>query len=397
MHRSSKVNRRRFLEMMGIAAAALGPFSEAHGAETPTPLKSEMYIYVGTYTSGGSKSEGIYILRFDTQTGKIWPHKVVRGVEEPSFLAIDAKRRRLFAVNETVEYLGRKSGSVSSFTIGQEDGSLTFLNKQASMGGAPCHITASRDGKFVLVANYVGGNVAVFPVNRDGKLGEATHVEQHSGSGPNKARQEAAHAHSIIMDQRGRYAFANDLGIDEVRIYEFDGANGKLRPNPNQPHYETRPGSGPRHFKFHPAGGHAFVVNELDMTVSSLAYDPAKGTLREMHTVSTVPTGFSGENTCADLHVHPDGKFVYVSNRGHDSIAGFRFDSATGRLEPIEHVPTGGKTPRNFAIDPTGKFLLAANQRSDSIVTFSIDQASGRLRPTGHAVNVPSPVCLLLM
>src|SRR5688572_3060554 len=218
MHRSSKVNRRRFLEIMGIGASALGPISNVFGRGATAPRSGEMYLYVGTYTSGESRSEGIYILRFDTETGKISPHKIVRGVEEPSFLAIDSKGRHLFAVNETVEYQGRKSGAVSSFAIGRGDGSLTFLNKQASMGGAPCHITVSRDGRFVLVANYLGGNVAVFPVNRDGKLGEAIDVEQHSGSGPNKARQEAAHAHSIILDQRGRYAFANDLGIDKVQI-----------------------------------------------------------------------------------------------------------------------------------------------------------------------------------
>ena len=356
-----------------------------------------MYLYVGTYTSGGSGSEGIYILRFDTRTGKITRHQVVSGVEEPSFLTIDPKGKFLFAVNETLEYQGRKSGAVSSFAIGSGGAPLTFLNKQPSMGGAPCHLTTSPDGKFVLVANYVGGNVAVLPVGRDGKLGPAVDVAQHSGSGPNKARQEEAHAHSIMLDRRGRYAFVNDLGIDKVVIYEFDGANGKLHPNPGQPHHGTRPGAGPRHFKFHPSGKHAFMINELDMTVSSLAYDPAKGALRELHTVSTVPAGYSGENTCADLHVHPNGRFVYGSNRGHDSIAAFRFDSATGWLEPIEHVPTGGKTPRNFAIDPSGKFLLVANQRSDSIVTFSVDHASGRLKPTGHAADVPSPVCLLLI
>lgn len=382
---------------MGIGASALGPLSNAFGAEAPGPHNSEMYLYVGTYTSGESRSEGIYILRFETRTGKITPHKIVGGVEEPSFLAIDPKGRYLFAVNETVEYQERKSGAVSSFAIGRDDGSLTFLNKQASMGGAPCHLTSSRDGKFVLVANYVGGNVAVLPVNRDGTLGEAIDVEQHFGSGPNKARQESAHAHSIMLDRRGHYAFANDLGIDKILIYKFDGTNGRLHPNPDKSHYTARPGAGPRHFKFHPSGKYAFVINELDMTASSLAYDPAEGTLREVHTVSTVPAGYSGENTCADVHVHPDGKFVYASNRGHDSIAAFRFDRASGRMELIEHVPTGGKTPRNFAIDPTGKFMLVANQRSDSIVTFSIDRLSGRLRPTGQVANVPSPVCLLLM
>ena len=382
---------------MGIGASILGPSLNALGEDVAGPSDGEMYLYVGTYTSSGSKSEGIYILRFDTRTGEIRPHKVVRGVEEPSFLAIDPAGKYLYAVNETLEYRGRKSGAVSSFAVAQKDGTLTFLNEQPSMGGAPCHVTTSRDGKFVLVANYMGGNVAVFPVARDGTLGPAVDVEQHSGSGPNKARQEAAHAHSIMLDQQGKYAFVNDLGIDKVMIYEFDGRNGKLRPNPNQPYYASRPGAGPRHFKFHPSGKYAFVVNELDMTVASLLYDPTQGSLKEVHTVSTVPAGYSGENTCADLHAHPNGKYVYASNRGHDSIAAFEFDVAIGQLKPVEHVPAGGKTPRNFAIDPTGKFLLVANQKSDTIVTFVIDQASGRLKSTGHTAKVPSPVCLLLV
>lgn len=390
-----KFDRRRFLELMGIGSYTLVPFAAAFGGGGSGRRRGESYLYVGTYTSGGSKSEGIYILRFDTETGKVTPHKIVRGVEEPSFLAVDPKGRYLFAVNETIHHEGRQSGAVSSFAVNDGGGALTFINKQPSMGGAPCHLTTSRDGKFVLVANYVGGNAAVLPVGRDGALGEAVDLEQHSGSGPNKERQESAHAHSIILDGTGRYAFVNDLGIDRVMIYKFDGSNGKLSPNSDQAHYQTRPGAGPRHFKFHPSGKYAFVINELDMTISSLAYDPAKGALREVHTVSTVPNGYTGENTCADLHVHPTGKFVYGSNRGHDSIAAFRFDAAAGRLELIEHAPSGGKIPRNFAIDPAGKFLLVANQRSDSIVTFSIDRESGRLRPTGQAASVPSPVCLL--
>ena len=393
MQDKKQFGRRAFLGLIG-AGAAWGSLTESFGVETPGPRGGEMHLYVGTYTSGNSRSEGIYILKFDTRTGKLTPHKMVSGVEEPSFLEVDPKGRYLFAVNETLEYHGRKSGAVSSFAIGRGDGSLTFLNKQPSMGGAPCHLTVSRDGRFVLVANYVGGNVAVFPVRRDGALGPAIDIEQHSGSGPNRDRQESAHAHSVILDPSGRYAFASDLGIDKVLIYKFDGKDGKLSPNPAQPHHQTRSGAGPRHFRFHPSGSYAFVINELDMTISSLAYDPANGALREMHTVSTVPAGFSGENTCADVHVHPNGKFVYGSNRGHDSIAAFEFDGASGRLKPIDHVSTGGKTPRNFAIDPTGNFLLAANQRSDTIVTFSIDRASGRLKPTGQIASVPSPVCL---
>lgn len=356
-----------------------------------------MLLLVGTYTAGDSKSKGIYVLRFDRRSGRISPHGVVEGVEEPSFLIAGRDRKFVYSVNETLEYNGQKSGSVSSFVLERQTGSLRFINKQPSMGGAPCHLTMSRDGKFVLVANYLGGNVAVLPVNKDGSLAPAVDVDQHSGSGPNKDRQDAAHAHSVILDANGRFAFANDLGVDRIFIYEFDPKAGRLTPNRDQSYYQTKPGAGPRHFKFHPSGKYALVINELDMTISSLAYEPGKGTLKELQTVSTVPSGFSGENTCADLHITPDGAFVYGSNRGHDSLAGFRFDTSTGRMESIGHTSTGGKTPRNFTIDPAGRFILVANQRSDSIVPFEIEKKTGRLKPIGSAVSVPSPVCLQLI
>ena len=356
-----------------------------------------MLLLVGTYTSGESKSKGIYLLKFDPRDGGITPHGVVDGVEEPSFLAIDERRNFVYAVNETLEFNGQKSGSVSSFALRTDTGALTFINKQPSMGSAPCHITVSPDGKFVLVANYLGGNVAVLPVSKDGVLAPAVDIKQHSGSGPDKKRQDSAHAHSVILDQKGRFAFVNDLGVDKIFIYEFDAATGRLNPNRNQPYFQTKPGAGPRHFKFHPSGKYAFVINELDMTISSLAYDAAKGSLKEVQTVSTLPSGFSGENTCADIHVTPDGAFLYGSNRGHDSLVGFKVDSQSGRMELIGHTSTQGKTPRNFLIDPTGKYLLVANQRSDSIVTFGIEKKTGRLRSIGEKVTVPSPVCLQLV
>ncbi len=271
------------------------------------------------------------------------------------------------------------------------------MNKQPSLGGAPCHVSVSDNGKFVLVANYVGGNVAVFPVEKDGKLGASIDLEQHSGSGANKERQEAAHAHSIMLDENNRFVFANDLGIDKVMIYEFDKQSGKLKPNSAQPFYQTKAGAGPRHFKFHPNEKFAFVINELDMTISSLAYNAKQGMLKEIQIVPTLPADFSGANTCADIHVAPNGKFLYGSNRGHDSIVSYRIDEKTGKLEYVEHTSTGGKTPRNFAIDPDGQFLLAANQNSDSIVVFRIDEKSGKLEPTGKTAQVPSPVCLKLI
>ena len=394
MHCKNHIARRHFI---GLLAAGLPFVREARPQNSSARKEGSMLLLVGTYTSGESKSKGIYVLKFDPRDGGITPHGVVDGVEEPSFLAIDEPRNFVYAVNETLEFNGQKSGSVSSFALRPDAGALKFINKQPSMGAAPCHITVSHDGKFVLVANYLGGNVAVLPVSKDGVLMPAVDIKQHSGSGPDKKRQDSAHAHSVILDQNGRFAFVNDLGVDKIFIYEFDAATGRLNPNRNQPYFQTKPGAGPRHLKFHPSGKYAFVINELDMTISSLAYDAAKGSLKEVQTVSTLPSGFSGDNTCADIHVTPDGAFLYASNRGHDSLVGFKVDPQSGRLELIGHTSTQGKTPRNFLIDPTGKYLLVANQRSDSIVTFEIEKKTGRLRSIGGKVTVPSPVCLQLV
>lgn len=367
--------------------------------QTSSEKKSkEMLIYIGTYTSGKSKSEGIYIYKLNLETGELSPYKTVKNVVEPSYLTIDKSKKYLYAVNETETYEGKKSGAVSAFQINQKTGDLTFLNKQASLGGAPCFIIVSENEKYVLVANYVGGNVAVFPIEADGKLGASTELKQNSGKGVNKARQEAAHAHSINLDHKNRFAYLCDLGIDKIFIYEFDKKTGKLKANPAQEFFQAKAGVGPRHFAFHPHKHYAFVVNELDSSIAALTRDEDSGTLNEIQTVSTLPADFKGRNnTCADLHISPNGKFIYVSNRGHDSIAAFKVDEKTGKLEFIEHTSTQGKTPRNFVIEPSGKFLLAANQNSDSVVVFRIDEKTGKLLPTGNTAQIPSPVCLKMI
>lgn len=365
-------------------------------ASSFTDKKSkEMLLYVGTYTSKGS--EGIYVYKFDAETGELSKLHTVKDVVQPSFLTIDKSRKYLYAVNETEEFEGKKSGAVSAFAIDQKTGDLKFLNKVSSLGGAPCHISVSDNGKFTLVANYLGGNVSVLPIEANGKLGTSVDLQQHTGSGPNKDRQEAAHAHSINLDQKNRFAIACDLGVDKVFIYKFDAQNGKLKPNPAQNVFQTKPGAGPRHFAFHPKGKFAFVINELDTTISSLAFDAEKGTLKEIQTVPTLPESFKGANTCADIHASPDGKFLYGTNRGHDSFVVYKIDEKTGKLEYVEHTPTGGKTPRNFTIAPNGKFLLAANQNSDSIIVFRIDKNSGKLTATENKAEVSMPVCLKLI
>lgn len=351
-----------------------------------------MLVYVGTYTSGGA--EGIYVLKLNLASGELLPWRTIKGVTEPSFLSIDNKDRYVYAVNETMEFNGKPGGALSAFSIDQKDGSLKFIDQVPSLGAAPCNVVVSNDGKFVLVANYMGGNVSVFPVHPDGGLGESVSLKQHAGTGPNKDRQEAPHAHSITLDAKNRFAVAADLGTDKLIVYKFDTATGKLSPNSQ---YATKLGAGPRHFTFSHNGRFAYLINELDCTISALSYDAERGMLTELQTVKTLPENFSAQNTCADIHMSPSGKFLYGSNRGHDSIVSFAIDERKGKLTYIEHTPTGGKTPRNFAIDPTGKFLLAANQNSGSITVFAIDAQNGRLSPTGKKIDIPAPVCLKLV
>lgn len=387
-----KITRREFLTIGGLGAA--GTLAARNAFSQTGKKPKEMLLYIGTYTSSG-KSEGIYVHKFNTETGELKYLLTVKKVAEPSFLTIDKSGTYLYAVNELLEYEGKKSGAVSAFAIDRKTGNLQFLNRQPSLGGAPCFITTSDNKKFALVANYLGGNVAVYPLEKDGRLGAAADLAQHSGAGPNKDRQEAPHAHSITLDRNNRFAFAADLGIDKLMIYRFDDRTGKLVPNEAQAFYQTKPGAGPRHFSFHGGGKLAFLINELDLTVTSLAYDEKLGTLKEIQTVSTLPANYSGTgNSCADVHVSPDGRFLYGSNRGHNSIVLYKIDEITGRLEYVEHVSTGGKKPRNFAIAPGGKFLLAANQDSDNIVVFRVDEKTGKLQNTGFSAQVPVPVCL---
>ena len=395
-NKKNDFTRRGFLKLTAAGTFGLTLAPTIFGQMSGGKKTKEMLVYIGTYTSGKgkSKSDGIYVYKLNPETGELSPHKTVENVVEPSYIAIDKKRKYLYAVNETETYQGKKSGAVSAFAIDQKTGGLTFLNKQPSLGGAPCFIIVSENENFVLAANYLGGNVSSFPVQKDGSLGASIDLQQNMGTGPNKDRQEAAHAHSINLDEKNHFAYLCDLGVDKIFIYKFDKKTGKLSPNPAQKIFQAKPGAGPRHFAFHPNNKIAFVINELDSTVTSLDYDSKRGTLKEVQTISTLPEDFKGANTCADLHVSPDGKFLYGSNRGHDSIVSFKIDDKSGKLNFVEHTSTGGKTPRNFAISPDGKFLLAANQNSDSVVVFRVDDMSGKLTATGKTAQVPMPVCL---
>jgi len=355
------------------------------------PQKGKYLFYVGTYTENGSKSKGIYAYRFDPATQEVTSLGLAAETTNPSWVTLHPNGRFLYAVNEEGNYNGANSGGVSAFSIDRSTGKLTFLNEVASRGADPCYITVDKSGKYVLVANYTGGNIAVFPVRPDGKLGEASAFIQHTGHGLNPKRQEAPHAHSIDLSPDQRFAFVDDLGLDELLVYKFDKSKGTLKPN-NPPFARLDAGAGPRHFALHPSGQFAYVVSEMASTVTAFSIDLKTGTLNRLQTVSTLPDDFKGDNDDAEIHVHPNGKFLYASNRGHDSIALFSIDASKGTLTRIDDVPTQGKTPRSFEIDPTGKYLFAENQDSDNIVLFRIDESTGKLTPAGKVLEVGKPV-----
>jgi 6-phosphogluconolactonase len=311
----------------------------------------------------------------------------------PSFLAIRPGGDVLYAVNEVTEHGGKASGAVSAFSIDRATGALRRLGEQPSEGGAPCHVSVDRGGRAVLVANYAGGNVALLPIQAGGALTPATHVAQHRGSGPDEARQTSAHAHCIVADPTNRYALAADLGIDRVLVYRLDLDGGSLR-HVAGGDAQLQPGAGPRHLAFHPSLPLAFVANELDSTVTTLGFDADRGALTPLKSDSTLPAGWRGTSYAADIHFAPSGRSLYVSNRGHDSIAVFAVAEGSGALALEQVVPTSGDWPRNFSLDPSGRWLLVANQRSGTVVVFARDEASGHLTPTGERIGIPSPVCV---
>lgn len=362
----------------------------AQGSEK-TCAHGNYLVYIGTYT--GPNSKGIYAYRFDPATGGLTSLGLAAETSSPSFLAVDPTQRFLYAVNEIANYQGGNSGGVSAFSIDRATGKLKLLNEVPSRGADPCFVSLDKSGKYVLVANYTGGSVAVFPVLKDGRLGEATAFAQPHGSSVNHERQQGPHAHMIRVTPDNRFALAPDLGLDELFVYRFDAARGSLETN-EPPFVKVHPGDGPRHFAFHPNGKFVYLISEMGGTVATFSYDEADGVLTQLERVSTLPKDFQGQNTAAEIAVHPSGKFLYASNRGHDSIAVFAIDPRKGRLTLIEHVSTHGKTPRNFAIDPTGSFLIAANQDSNNIVIFRIDPKTGRLTPTGKTVDLQSPACV---
>jgi 6-phosphogluconolactonase len=354
---------------------------------------SNYLLFVGTYTNTQAASKGIYVYRYNATSGQLTSLGVAAETENPSYLAVDPTYRFLYAVNELEDYKGAKTGAVTAFAIDRKTGKLTKLNEVASRGEDPCYISLDKTGKYVLVANYTSGNIAVFPMQKDGSLGEATAFVQHHGSGPNKERQEGPHAHFIKTTADDRFAVVSDLGLDKLLVYRFDASNGSLTPN-DPPAADLPPGEGPRHVAFAPNNRFAYSVNELKSSATAFTFDAARGVLKPFQTLSTLPKDFTGQNDTAEIHVSPDGKFVYASNRGHDSIAQFSIDAKSGRLTLVNNFPIGGKTPRDFELDPAGTHLLVAGQDSNNIVVFRIDATTGALSQTGETVSAPAPVGL---
>jgi len=353
-----------------------------------TVFAESLPVYFGTYTRGENSSKGIYRSVLNLETGELSEPSLAAKAVNPSFLEIHPTGRFLYAVSEAGE-----AGSVSAYAIEADTGNLKLLNTQPSGGAGPCHVSIDHKGKNLLVANYGSGSASVIPIRSDGRLGNPTGFVQHTGSGVNPRRQKGPHAHSINVSPDNRFAFVADLGIDKIMIYKLDVGKGTIVAN-NPPFVKVKPGAGPRHFDFQPNGKYAYVINELGCTVTTFAYDSVSGALKEIQTITTLPKDFNGSNTCAEVCVHPGGKFVYGSNRGHDSIVVYRVDLTDGTLTYVEHETGNIKTPRNFNIDPTGKFCLVANQGGDSVIVFRVNNKSGALEPTSHKVSIAKPVCV---
>ncbi len=352
---------------------------------------ADTLLYLGGYST--EAAAGLNVYRLDPGSGALEHVQAVADVVNPSFLALGPQHRCLYAISEVADFGGSKSGGVAALEIDPGNGRLRLLNQQSSVGTGPCHIDIDHDGRFVLVANYGGGSVAMLPIAADGSLEEASDFRQHAGSSVDPRRQTGPHAHSINVDPTNTFAFAPDLGLDKIMCYRVDHAALKLVAH--KPSWvETPPGSGPRHMAFHPDGRHAYVVTEMGNTVLAYRFDAASGQLNPLQTVSTLPAAFTGTSYGADIHLSADGRFLYASNRGHDSIAIFAVDPASGRLELKDTPTSGGEFPRNFGLDPQDRFLLSANQNSDNVVVYRRDLDTGALDPTGHQIHAAKPVCV---
>lgn len=363
------------------AVSLLAAAAWAALAPLPAPA-ADLTVYFGTHTAGPGK--GFSVSRFDTVTGALSKPELLLETPAPAYFVIAPGNRRLYSCNST--------GFVSAYSIDPATAQLKLINQKPSGGGDPSYISLDRTGHYVFAANYEGGNFGVWALAPDGSLGERTAFVQHTGSSVNPQRQSHAFAHSIRVDPTNRFLLVADLGLDKLFVYKFNGKDGSVTAN-DPPFVKAAPGSGPRHTVFHPNGRWVYLITEMGSTIMLFNWDSRRGALSEVETVSTLPKDFHGENACAEVQVHPSGKFVYASNRGRDSIAVFSVDAKNGRLTLIQDVPSGGKTPRNFDVDPTAHWLLVTNHGSNTAMVFRIDQQTGKLTPAGPPLDVPYPFC----
>jgi 6-phosphogluconolactonase len=347
-----------------------------------------MPVYIGSYADAADP--GLIVCEYDADSGRLSKLQEIRGLRNPTFLTIDRRRMMLYAIAERMDASGKKRGIACAFKIDASDGSLTMVNEEETVEDSTCHIELDATGRCLITASYHGGLIGLNPVLEDGRVGPVADVKRHEGSSVHPV-QTQARAHSVFIDRANRYAVACDLGLDKLIVYRLDPDNMKLVPNSET---SVAPGSGPRHFAFHPTQARGYVINELGSTITAFDYDEERGVLTEIQTVTTLPESFTGENYCADIHISADGRFLYGSNRGHDSIAVYAIDPQDGRLQLIEHVPTRGGHPRNFALSPDNRFVLVANRDGNNVVTFARDADTGRLTATGDELSASKPVCV---
>ncbi len=353
-----------------------------------TASAQEKHLYIGTYTDGESK--GIYHYLFDTETGKLEFANATGEIKNPSFLKISPNKKYLYSVAEGDSFNGIRGGGIAAYKI-EKKGKLSRINDVLSLGAYPCHVTVSPDNKKIVASNYGGGSLAIYDVVEGGGISPIRQLLQHEGTGPNQKSQSSAHTHSAQFDASGKKLYTADLGIDKFLIYSYNEDSLLYFPD-KQPFVKMEPGAGPRHFAFSRRQDFIYIINELNSTVSVLK--KTKEGIRKIQDISTLPTDFKGNSYCADIHMSADGRFVYGSNRGHNSIAIFSRDLKSGLLTFIGTEPVRGNWPRNFSIAPGGNFLLVANQKSDNITVFNIDKKSGKLNYSGIEIKIPSPVCL---
>lgn len=358
------------------------------------PLLSAQIMYVGTYTDATTK--GIYAYKYDDKTGKISPLGLMAETPNPTFLALHPNGKYLYAVNEVNTFQGKRAGSVTAYAVDRASGKLTLLNQVSTASPGPCHLIVDATGKMLMVANYAGGSFASFPIGTDGKLGEASTFLQLQGSGVDKSRQEAPHAHSVNLPKSNKFMLGADLGTDKIWIYKIDPATAKMTAN-DPPSASVKPGSGPRHLVIAPDQKHVYVMSEMASSVTTFDYDAKTGAMKAIDVVSALPSDFKGQSTGAEIEIDARGRYVYTSNRGLDSIAVFSVDPKTAKLTLVQNAKTGGVMPRAFALFPGGNFLIAGNQKTNNMTIFKIDHATGKLEQAGEKVDLGAPVTFVFL